>query len=1242
MQTTLLGLAIAIILALVAALVAPAVVDWNHYRGAVEAEASRLSGLNVHVNGSIDGRLLPSPVITLHDVEAGEAGHQPRLRAGMLKVELALGPLLRGRMQASEVHLIAPEASLGFDPSGAVRLPAVSSSFDPEALSISQFSVEDGHLTLTSSSGSRLELQKLYFNGDIHSLLGPFSGEGAVVVADELYGYRISGSRADGDAIKIRLGVESSNHPLTTDWDGTLTFDHHVPQFDGTLAIARPAGATLANGQRVTSVPWRAEGSIKATPSSASLRNAAFRYGPDERALNFTGTADVTFGAHPHLDGVISAMQVDVDRALAAPDVTNRPPLVELRSFFQTFVAWAKLPVPAQIGLNIGAITIGGTSIESLRGDLQYDQTGWSLNKFQLHAPGMTDVTLSGRLTGTPQRFAFTGPAELGSADLDSLLVWLNGSTSARTSAGMKSLSAKGDVTIASDRVAVEQLMATLGQEKLEGQLAYNWPTDKHPARLDAQLRAGDLNLDALAAFANAAVGEDGFVLPQEAAIALDIGKATFAGIGAQGVNAQVKFDAGKLQIDRLSIGSLAGAKLDVSGRIDDLSSQPRGQVTLDLDARSLDGLGDIAAKFTPHAADALRRAADRLVPAKVHATLVVQRGSPSGSAAQLQISGNLAAMRLAANGAVTGEPSQLGAANVKLDARLDAPDGSALVALLGLDRVIGVDQLPGSLTVSAVGPLNGDVRVDSKISTSGFGSATQGTLRLTGNTIPWAKFKLQANAGDLRPLRQLMTGQPGTAVPVNASAALAIDGANLSFTDIAATVGKSPVRGAIAVGLDKSPISIDGNVEADAIDGASVLAMILGLPPNANGGSAPSSEKIGAGAFAAVNGGVTFKFARAVFTPMFVANGLAGTVHFHPSMIAFDEINGGLAGGRLIGTMAFSRDQDGVTAHGKIEVADAAAATVFGPSLNITDGQLGLNLQSDGFGASPQGLIGSLHGGGTLTLKNVQLAGLDPAAFDAAMQAAGTSGPIDVAKVQAAVSAALAKGHLTLSQTSAPIDITSGMLSLHNVTLAAQAESKLSLDGSLDLGNATISARMALSEPAPASALLAAPPELSVTIKGPFAAPQRMLDTTALMNWLTLRAAELQSRRIESIEASRHDSQLAAAVHPDVPDARTVPSGAIVESAVPQSLLAAPIPGARGLERLQQPPAPLGSPEPNGRGSESAAPTVPLPLPAPTAVRPRQPRTPAHTTRGAATATRPKSTAGGPLPIVPNFSRAD
>ena len=77
MQTTLLGLGLAIILALVSALVAPLVVDWSHYRSAFEQEAARLVGLPVRVNGAIDARILPSPRIELHDVEVGQAGQAP-------------------------------------------------------------------------------------------------------------------------------------------------------------------------------------------------------------------------------------------------------------------------------------------------------------------------------------------------------------------------------------------------------------------------------------------------------------------------------------------------------------------------------------------------------------------------------------------------------------------------------------------------------------------------------------------------------------------------------------------------------------------------------------------------------------------------------------------------------------------------------------------------------------------------------------------------------------------------------------------------------------------------------------------------------------------------------------------------------------------------------------------------------------------------------------------------------------
>jgi hypothetical protein len=94
-QTTLLGLAIAIILALLAALVGPHFVDWGQYRAELEANASRLIGPQVRASGAIDLELLPTPPLTLTQFEISRPGGAGAVRARKLSVEFDLGALLR-------------------------------------------------------------------------------------------------------------------------------------------------------------------------------------------------------------------------------------------------------------------------------------------------------------------------------------------------------------------------------------------------------------------------------------------------------------------------------------------------------------------------------------------------------------------------------------------------------------------------------------------------------------------------------------------------------------------------------------------------------------------------------------------------------------------------------------------------------------------------------------------------------------------------------------------------------------------------------------------------------------------------------------------------------------------------------------------------------------------------------------------------------------------------------------------
>src|SRR5262249_15166537 len=143
-QTTLLGVAIAIILALVTALVGPLFIDWNSYRGEFETRAGRLTGLEFRVTGAIDARLLPTPTVVLEDIEFGRPEEGSKVRARLLRIEFALGALARGEWRIADARLEGPELSAGLDGSGRLAWPVPKLGFDLEAVSIARLHIQEG------------------------------------------------------------------------------------------------------------------------------------------------------------------------------------------------------------------------------------------------------------------------------------------------------------------------------------------------------------------------------------------------------------------------------------------------------------------------------------------------------------------------------------------------------------------------------------------------------------------------------------------------------------------------------------------------------------------------------------------------------------------------------------------------------------------------------------------------------------------------------------------------------------------------------------------------------------------------------------------------------------------------------------------------------------------------------------------------------------------------------------------
>ena len=84
-----------------------------------------------------------------------------------------------------------------------------------------------------------------------------------------------------------------------------------------------------------------------------------------------------------------------------------------MRKLAELATAAFRTTLPVQFGVGIDQVTLGGNSIQNLRGDISSSVDGWNLDRFEFRAPGMTQVRVSGRLAVDANGVVFTGPAEI-------------------------------------------------------------------------------------------------------------------------------------------------------------------------------------------------------------------------------------------------------------------------------------------------------------------------------------------------------------------------------------------------------------------------------------------------------------------------------------------------------------------------------------------------------------------------------------------------------------------------------------------------------------------------------------------------------------------------------------------------------------------------------------------------------------------------------------------------------------
>lgn len=1160
MQTTLLGLAIALILALLAALVGPYFINWDNHRALLETEASRLVGLSVRVSGPIKVSVLPTPAMTLNDIEIGPAGQASRLRARSLSIELGLGSLVRGEIRAVETRLVGPQFGIGLNSLGRIDWPAMTPHSDTVA--IERLNIEDGRVVLTDAvSNSRVVLDKLWFRGQVRSLTGPFRGEGAFVSGSEIHGYKVSAGRLTDDGVRVKLNIEIAERPLVLEIDGTMAADRNAPRFEGSLAMSRPAGSVKASGKAIAYEPWKLTGKVKANAQSALLEQIEFQYGPEERAAKLDGAAEIKFGERPRLQGALSARQIDLDRLIATTAAPRRLPVAATQAFAELFGGMIRPSIPVLLTVSIDAVTLGGAVLQSFGGDLRSDGKVWRIDKLDFRAPGFTKASISGRLVPAGKGLGFDGSASVDVGDPKALVAWLGGQPVAAGQMLVKPWQLRGDITLGPDRIAIEQFRAEFDRGAVDGRLAYLWPTAGQPAKLDAALKAAELDLDALLGFADGAFDGIGIEPPREIALALEAGRARIAGFEARNSTARLKFDSSAIQIERLSIADFGNATIEASGRIE-TTATPGGTITLDLDARELDAVIALAEKFAPMLVEPLRRMSGRDRTAKLRATASLEQAIGGSAAGKIALAGRIGAVRLELTAAASGAPdnfaiTKLGAlapTQAQIDGMFESSDATQLLGVIGFDRIAEMERFvaggnPARLTVTTTGPLNRELRLQGRLAVGTFDMSGKGALRLPD-------------------------GQP----------------ASLTLEQVSGVIAGHKVRGRLALRFGDAP-QIDGSIETDLLDAPLLVAAAIGMRAKSGSGWAtdpftPSVSELG--------GRIEVTAARATLSSAWQARQVRGVVRFSPSEVVFEGFDGELANGRFGGRVAFVTGPDGVTVRARAELSGADAAALIGGSTPRAPvaGRLAFRAELEGSGRSPAAFIGSLAGRGSIVLENAQLAGLNPRVFDAVMRAVDLGIPTDINRIRDFVSTALDHGTLPSQRAEGKIAIAAGQARLNDVVTRATG-ADLSVSANVDLSDATLDAVLTLSGTAALGG--GARPSITVGLRGPIGSPTRSIDANALASWLSLRAIERQSKEIEEMEAKRREKEQQdetareaaqpSALSPGEAPAVLSDGGHDTEAVVPPlppAINVLPAPKPRAAPRVEAPqPKPPAAPKP-------------------------------------------------------------
>jgi uncharacterized protein involved in outer membrane biogenesis len=1131
-----------LVVALFSALLAPLFVDWTNFRTDFEDRASQLLGKKVVVQGAVSARILPFPSVTMEDVTVGaDVDGSPLVQVARFSLDAELAPFLSGEARIFDMRIEQPKARIRLLADGTLDwLRGSHPTIPARTVILEKVSVTDGHIEfIDAQSGRNRVIDDLDANLSARTLAGPWSVSGRASLDGEAGGFALTSSESTGATLPIRLRIEPDARPFDVSLEGELALEEGRPTYKGQfLSVWKAAEPAAADAPAVAPGP-RIKGGFELTNESVVVPSYRLELGDLADPYVITGEAKLDTGAKPEFLLTAEGQQVDVNRLAAdgSRAKTARNGTTSLQQRLALLMQTAtKIPlpkVPGRATLKLPAIVAGDTVFRDIQLDVRPAGAGWTIDRAVAVLPGRTQVEASGRLT-LADAPSFDGELLVASTQPSGLATWISGKVDPAIRQ-LRSAGFSATVSLTPELQRFEKLELAVGDKPLKGRLERESRSGAAPS-LSVDLSGAGLDLDAARAIAALVIGEEAErnLLAERIAARLKLDRLTAFGIEVGDVDSIVSYEGGRLSVERMKLGNVAGASLDITG-------------VLGLSAGVFDGEGRMSLR-SKNPADFLALLSERLPGHPLLTRLAASADwyADTDMAVDVALDGS-GGLRITGGGRTNDSRASL---------TITAPNAAALMTGAGrqvemslendeaqvLMGQAGLAPLPwpigegGRLGLSLTGE---DARTaDLELRFDGARSKLAATARLKavdGPKLLDGAWDVSVDSADLGPyLMALGLGLPAAeaGVPTQAKAKFEATEGTVTIEDFTSTIAGQSVSMRGALDLRGSVPSANAEVSLDSLDLDWLAETVFGTIRDPATGELATTPL----AKSAVPADLDLRLtAKQVWPGVGEAmTDVTAKLSAQAGEVILDDVSGAWLGGTMKGRLSLANTDGSGFLQSRLDVSGADLARSLNalrinrgldPS-NVVSGSYDLTFVGEGGGASVAELIGGLSGSGEatvprLTIRDLDLSFLSP--LIAEVDALGTD--LDQDKVRAMTDTLSSRGETAVDGVKLPFALSDHTIRVQN---AAVQTSAAALDGTmkLDLDNGTLDGEIGVSLAAGDFAMDGAAPNLRLLLKGEALAPERVLDVTELTNFLSLRAFERERRRVEALQSSVLEKQ--------------------------------------------------------------------------------------------------------------------